>query len=276
MGYGNENFTILRSDVLGFCTCLFSKLSVKNGVCVTVVTFLCLQGVGGGTNQPNVITQSVTWSGAKKGQKPTAAIETDCPTDEILLESSPLPKSMKFVSGNHRYQRPEYGDTEEDLDIKLKTLIRMLDNMQRREEKCDWRTCCRPRKTWKKNYWKRNDLDFEDDDYPVRETESVDDYGSDEEDEPVVRRAKRPRYQRTYDAEDVEHVEPTKRVKMVPKMDWLVLKKCPKRYPKRWMKDDVERGHDTHEAGAARDILYIPQSETGEKYRRRTVRDYTT
>uniref|UniRef100_A0A146LWS8 Uncharacterized protein n=1 Tax=Lygus hesperus TaxID=30085 RepID=A0A146LWS8_LYGHE len=232
-----------------------------------------VDGVGGGTNQPNVITQSVTWSATKKGQKPTATLEADCPTDEILLESLPSPKSMKLVSSNQRSARSEYSDTEEDLDFKLKRLVRLLDNMQRREEKCEWGTCSRPRKTSKKNYWKRKEVEFEDEDYPVREAESMVDYSAEEE-ERVVRRSKRPRYQRMYDAEDFEDSEQPKRVKMVPKMDWLVLKKCPKRYPKRWMRDDAERGNDSQEAGSARDILYIPQSGPREKCRRRIVSDY--
>ncbi|KAF6205495.1 hypothetical protein GE061_019668 [Apolygus lucorum] len=253
---------------------LLAALVVKATSRIPCAAHQNVDGVGGGTNQPNVITQSVTWSASKKGQKPTAGIEGDCPTDEIVLESLPSTKSMKLVSSNQRSPRIQYSDPEDDLEFKLKRLVRMLDNMQRREEKCEWGTCSRPRKTWRKNYWKKKDEEFEDEDYPVREAESMVEY-SDEEEERVVRRNKKPRYHRTYDTEDVEDSESPKRVKMVPKMDWLVLKKCPKRYPKRWMRDDSERDRDSQEAGSPRDILYLPQSEQREKSRRRIVSDYS-
>lgn len=216
----------------------------------------------------------MTWS-AKKGEhgKPTATIEGDCPLDDMILESPP--KSMKLLNPrSQQYTRVEYSEPD-DFDVKIKRLVHLLDNMQKREKDWTYRKRSTGRSNWKRDNWRKKVLeedDVGDGDYLTKECDDDADYYSDEElvQSRYSRRPKRLKYQRICDCEDVEDPEPPrKRVPMVPKMDWVVLKKSPKRYTKRWMREEDDRRRDFSESDGARDILYIPPSESKPKCRKR-------
>lgn len=74
--------------------------------------------------------------------------------------------------------------------------------------------------------------------------------------------------------EELEPIPARKRVPMVPKMDWLVLKKVPKKGSKRYMREEDDRRRDYSMETGMKDVLYIPPCDTREKYRKRADPEY--